>query len=317
MEAAGGHQRPSEAIRGHQRRSEAIVPAEAAARRIRPRQASSWHARGPDGLTPRLRNAPPSRAREAALPCAGGEALAGPAEAPARAHIKGGQGRSREVTGGHQRSSEVSKVIRGSSSSTHDGKALTSVKLSLAVTEVINEVIRAISAPARAAYEGGNQRSSEVIRGHQRTCSSSIVARRCRPTRCASAAISATQGFAAAEDPIVSRVRSFSSSASSETVASASRILAQLQWYTTDPCGGNQWHSVGLSSTQQHSAALSSTQRHSEALRSTQWGMRTCIAGSPRNSASRHASKYSWRARSRESIAGAPRLRNGACNEDE
>jgi hypothetical protein len=104
---------------------------------------------------------------------------------------------------------------------------------------------------------------------------------------------------------------------------------------------GNQWqserHSVGLSSTQQHSAALSSTQqhsaalrgtqrhsealrgtqRHSEALRSTQWGMRTCIAGSPRNSASRHASKYSWRARSRESIAGAPRLWNGACNEDE
>ena len=72
----------------------------------------------------------------------------------------------------------------------------------------------AISAAARAACEGGNQRSSEVIRGHQRTCSSSIVARRCRPTRCASAAISATQGFAAAEDPIVSRVRSFSSSAS-------------------------------------------------------------------------------------------------------
>ena len=80
---------------------------------------------------------------------------------------------------------------------------------------------------------------------------------------------------------------------------------------------GTQWDSAALSSTQQHSAALSSTQRHSEALRSTQWGMRTCIAGSPRNSASRHASKYSWRARSRESIAGAPRLRNGACNEDE
>jgi hypothetical protein len=139
----------------------------------------------------------------------------------------------------------------------------------------------------------------------------------------------------------VSRVRSFSSSASSETVASASRILAQLQWYTTDPCGGNQWqsvaisgnqwqserHSVGLISTHQHSAALRGTQRHSEALRGTQkhsealsgtqWGMRTCIAGSPRNSASRHASKYSWRARSRESIAGAPRLWNGACNENE
>ena len=187
----------------------------------------------------------------------------------------------------------------------------------------------AISAAARAAYERGNQRSSEAIRGHQRTCSSSIVARRCRPTRCASAAISATQGFAAAEDPIVSRVRSFSSSASSETVASASRILAQLQWYTTDPCGGNQWQSVAireaLRGTQGHSVwhsvwhsvALRSTQKHSEALRSTQWGMRTCIAGSPRNSASRHASKYSWRARSRESIAGAPRLWNGACNEDE
>ena len=169
MEAAGGHQRPSEAIRGHQRPSEAIVPVEAAARRIRPRQASSWHARGPDGLTRRLRNAPPSRAREAALPCAGGEALAGPAEAPARAHIKGGQGRSREVKGGQGRTSEVirghmrsyevirghqrsSEVIRGSCSSTHDGKALASLKPSLAITEVINE----------------------VIRGHQRSCSSSL-----------------------------------------------------------------------------------------------------------------------------------------------
>jgi hypothetical protein len=93
----------------------------------------------------------------------------------------------------------------------------------------------------------------------------------------------------------VSRVRSFSSSASSETVASASRILAQLQWYTTDPCGGNQWQSVAISgnqwqsvairealrgthqhssafsSTQRHSEALRGTQRHSEALRSTQW----------------------------------------------
>jgi hypothetical protein len=97
----------------------------------------------------------------------------------------------------------------------------------------------------------------------------------------------------------VSRVRSFSSSASSETVASASRILAQLQWYTTDPCGGNQWQSVAirealrgtqghsvalsvalsgtqwqsvaLSGTQKHSVALSGTQKHSEALRGTQW----------------------------------------------
>jgi hypothetical protein len=83
----------------------------------------------------------------------------------------------------------------------------------------------------------------------------------------------------------VSRVRSFSSSASSETIASASRILAQLQWYTTDPCGGNQWQSVAISgnqrgtpwdssaliSTHQHSEALRGTQRHSEALRSTQW----------------------------------------------
>jgi hypothetical protein len=90
----------------------------------------------------------------------------------------------------------------------------------------------------------------------------------------------------------VSRVRSFSSSASSETVASASRILAQLQWYTTDPCGGNQWqsvairealrgtqghsvwhsvwHSVAISGTQWHSEALSGTQKHSEALRGTQ-----------------------------------------------
>jgi hypothetical protein len=101
-EAIRGHQRPSEAIRGNQRQSEAIVPVEAAARRIRPRQASSWHARGPDGLTPRLRYAPPSRAREAALPCAGGEAPAGPAEAPARAHIKGGHQRSSELIRGHQ-----------------------------------------------------------------------------------------------------------------------------------------------------------------------------------------------------------------------
>ena len=96
------------------------------------------------------------------------------------------------------------------------------------------------------------------------------MARRCRPTRCASAAISATQGFAAAEDPIVSRVRSFSSSASSETVASDSRILAQLQWYTTDPCGGNQWQSerrsVGLSGTQWDSVPLGATQWRSMAL---------------------------------------------------
>ena len=70
---------------------------------------------------------------------------------------------------------------------------------------------------------------------------------------------------------------------------------------------GTQWDSVGLGATRCHSVALDGSQR----------GMRTCIAGSPRNSASRHASKYSWRARSRESIAGAPRLRTGACNENE
>jgi hypothetical protein len=125
---------------------------EAAARRIRPRQASSWHARGPDGLTPRLRNAPPSQAREAALPCARGEALAGPDGAPARAHIKGGQGRSREVIRGHQRSSKVIKGHQRLQSSTHDGKALASMKPSLAITKVINE----------------------AIRGHQRSCSSSL-----------------------------------------------------------------------------------------------------------------------------------------------
>ena len=62
------------------------------------------------------------------------------------------------------------------------------------------------------------------------------MARRCRPTRCASAAISATQGFAASEDPIVSRVRSFSSSASASppqtgpVLRPRSRVWTHTRW---------------------------------------------------------------------------------------